>query len=148
MRGYQRGSERRPKLPPPPPLRLPPKPPRSPPKPRPPPPPPRFSRGLASLTLSARPPTSLPLNCSIAAFASSSVDISTKAKPLERPVSRSSITLADETVPAWANNVWRSWLVVWKARFPTYSFVDIYRYTFPLAGNEKKLRIGYASAKR
>src|ERR1041384_5812317 len=60
-----------------------------------PPPPPRFSRGLASLTFRARPPSSLPLNCSIAEVASSWLDISTKAKPLEHPVSRSSTTLAD-----------------------------------------------------
>ena len=32
--------------------------------------------------------------------ASSLVDISTKANPLDRPVSRSSTTLADSTVPA------------------------------------------------
>ena len=36
----------------------------------------------------------------IAEAASSAVDISMKAKPLERPVSRSSTTLADSTVPA------------------------------------------------
>src|SRR3954465_11007943 len=65
LRGtYQRGSERRPPLPPPKPrLLLKPRPP--------PPPPPRFSRGLASLTFKERPPTSLPLNCSIAESASS-----------------------------------------------------------------------------
>src|SRR5262247_80999 len=91
---YQRGSERRPLLL----LRLPPKPPRLLLKPRP--PPLRFSRGLASLTFIARPPTSLPLNCSMAAPASSLVDISTKAKPRDLPVSRSSTTLADCTVPA------------------------------------------------
>src|SRR5919106_147828 len=68
-----------------------PKPERLPPKPRP--PPPRFSRGLASLTFKARPPRSLPLNCSIAEVASCSLDISMKANPFERPVSRSSIIL-------------------------------------------------------
>src|SRR5690349_18822646 len=49
---YQRGSDRRP-LPPKPPPRL---------SLKPRPPPPRFSRGLASLTFRARPPRSLPLN--------------------------------------------------------------------------------------
>src|SRR2546430_7799578 len=38
----------------------------------------------------ALPICSLPLNCSMAALASSLVDISTKAKPRERPVMRSS----------------------------------------------------------
>src|SRR5574341_1608980 len=108
---YQRGSRVRPRL-----LRSPSKRPRLLPKRR---PPSRFSRGLASLTFSARPPTSLPLNCSIAAVASSGVDISTKAKPRERPVMRSSTTLADSTVPACANKVCSSSLVVWNARFPT-----------------------------
>src|SRR5438552_16636077 len=106
---YQRGSDRRPKLPPPRLLS----------KPRP--PTPRFSRGLASVTFKGRPPTSLPLNCSMAEDASSLVDISTKANPRERPVSRSSTRLADSTVPAWATSCCSSWLVVWKQRFPAES---------------------------
>src|SRR6185436_18692045 len=77
---YQRGSRwpPPPNLLPPPPPRLPPKPPppRLPPKPRP--PTLRFSRGLASLTFNGRPPTSLPLNWSMAEAASSLVDISIK----------------------------------------------------------------------
>ena len=39
----------------------------------------------------------------MAACASASEPISTKPKPLERPVSRSIITLADVTLPNWLN---------------------------------------------
>ena len=39
----------------------------------------------------------------IAACASGSDPISTKPKPFERPVSRSIMTLAELTVPYWAN---------------------------------------------
>ncbi len=47
---------------------------------------------LASLTVNARPSTCLPLNAVMAAWASASDPISTKPKPLERPVSRSMMT--------------------------------------------------------
>src|SRR5918996_934514 len=89
---------------PPPPLRPPPKPPRPPPPPR----LPRSSRGRASLTVRLRPLNSLPLNCEIAASPSSLEDISTNPNPRERPVSRSSITEADSTVPACANSCCKS----------------------------------------
>ena len=44
----------------------------------------------------------------IAACASASLPISTKPKPLERPVSRSIITLALVTWPNWPNACSRS----------------------------------------
>ena len=58
--------------------------------------------GLAKFTVKVRPSSSLPANISIAFLASSTVLISTKPKPLERPESRSVMTLADSTVPAAA----------------------------------------------
>jgi hypothetical protein len=61
----------------------------------------------------------------MAAAASSGVAISTKAKPRERPVSLSSITEADSTVPTAEKASRSSSLVVRKERFPTYSFVAI-----------------------
>jgi len=64
----------------------------------------RSSRGRASLTTNGLPSTSLPLNISIAFFASSSVDISTKPKPLDRPEYLSEITFAETIVPAPANS--------------------------------------------
>ena len=42
-----------------------------------------------------------------------------EAKPRERPVSRSSTTEADSTVPACANNCCKSSLEVWNERLPT-----------------------------
>src|SRR5690349_11340319 len=83
--------------------RPPPRPPRSrppppPPKPLPPPPPPsRGGIGRASFTVMDRPSKSAPLYFVIASAASCSVDISTKPKPLLRPVSRSVMILADST---------------------------------------------------
>src|SRR5690242_270914 len=61
----------------------------------------------------------------MAAAASSGVAISTKAKPRDRPVSRSSITEADSTVPTAAKASRSSSLVVRNERFPTYSLVAI-----------------------
>src|SRR5215203_5584396 len=87
---YQRGSRR---PPPPPPPRLAPKPP--------PPPKPPSGFGRASLTVSARPPIWYWLKSAAAFCASSSVDISTKAKPRARPVAASRITRTDSTFPAW-----------------------------------------------
>src|SRR2546423_5185726 len=124
---YQRGSRLPPPPPPPPPKpppRPPPRPPPPPKPPRPPPPPPpprppRSSRGRASLTVRLRPLRSLPLNCCMAASPSSREDISTKPKPRERPVSRSSTTLADSTVPACEKSSRSSSLEVWNERFPT-----------------------------
>ena len=60
------------------------------------------------------------------------------AKPRERPVSRSSITFADSTVPAWENSCCKSSLEVWNERFPTYSFIDIFWYLFLLSGVKRE----------
>src|ERR1044072_6938951 len=70
----------------------------------------------------------------IAALPSSVEDISTNAKPRERPVSRSSITFTDSTVPACENNCCKSSREVWNERLPTYSFIDICVYLFLLSG--------------
>ena len=59
--------------------------------------PPRGSRARASLTLMARPWISRPLSEEIAAEASSSLPISTKANPRGRPVSRSITTFTSTT---------------------------------------------------
>src|SRR3990167_9144021 len=84
---------------PPPPL--PPRSPRYPPPPPPPPPPrERCSIGRASLTVSERPPKSLPFHISIAFCASSSEVISTKPNPLERPLILSMMITALSTAPA------------------------------------------------
>jgi hypothetical protein len=50
---------------------------------------------------------------------SSFVDISTKPKPRERPVSRSSTTEADSTVPACPKSCCKSSLEVSNDRLPT-----------------------------
>src|SRR5262249_60034819 len=107
-----------PPSPPPPPPRPPPKPPRPPP-----PKPPRSSRGLASLTVRARPPIWWPFSAAIAAFASASDPISTKPKPLLRPVSRSMITSELLTAPCAANSAFNSSLVPEYRRSPTYHVV-------------------------
>src|SRR6516225_3463962 len=70
-----------------------------PPPERPRPPQPRSSLGLASLTFRLRTSTCLSESPVMATLASASRAISTKPKPLERPVSRSMITWADCTVP-------------------------------------------------
>src|SRR5436305_8388191 len=57
--------------------------------------------------------------------ASSSVDISTKPKPRERPVARSVITVAVLQVPACENSSLSSSLVVLKERLPTNNLVPI-----------------------
>src|SRR5215208_3984303 len=111
---YQRRS--RPPPPPPPP---------PPPKERPPPPPPRFSCGVSSLTVKARPCSSSPLNFSIAACASCVLLISTKPNPRDWPVNLSEITFAEVTAPTWPNNPSSSVPVALKGRFPTNNFVAI-----------------------
>src|SRR4030042_4763019 len=63
----------------------------------------RSSLGLASLTTMFLPLTSLPFNSLTALSASSSLDISTNTKPLERPLNLSVIKVADSTVPTAAN---------------------------------------------
>src|SRR6218665_2298085 len=100
-----------PPTPPPPPLlRPPPYPP--PPPPAPPPKPPlrgaRGSMGRASLTTRSRPPKFWPCTPWIAACACASLPISTKPKPLERPVSRSIMTLALPPEPYWLKVCCRS----------------------------------------
>ena len=69
----------------------------------------------------ARPPIENPLNSLAAFWASSSVDISTKAKPRDFPVNLSSIRLTELTTPAWEKYSWRSFSMVWYERLPTKS---------------------------
>ena len=60
------------------------------------------------------------------AFCASSFDaISTKPKPRDRRVSRSSMTVADSTVPISAKRSLSSSLVVCRERFPTKIFEDM-----------------------
>ena len=66
---------------------------------RPPPP-----RSCASFTRSGRPSISLPSRASRAASADESVSNSTKPKPRERPVSRSTMTATDEVRPCASKN--------------------------------------------
>src|SRR5215510_261954 len=66
----------------------------------------RGSRGLASLTVRARPSNSLPLSPWMATLAAWLSGISTNPKPLERPVSRSVITLILSTAP-YCSKSWR-----------------------------------------
>src|SRR5262249_49830689 len=89
------------------------------------PPRPPSVRGFASLTVRERPPASCPFRAAMAAWASCSVFISTKPKPLERPVSRSMITCADSTVPCASNIFDRSLSVTPYPRLPTYSFLPM-----------------------
>ncbi len=89
------------------------------PPPPPPKPPGRSSRGRASLTTIARPSRAWPFMPLMAAWASASEPISTKPKPLERPVSRSIMTLALETLPYCANACCRSSSRMLYERLPT-----------------------------
>ena len=59
----------------------------------------RSSRGFASFTFKARPPTSFPFKAVIAAWAALSSAISTKPKPRGRPVSRSVMIWMRSTTP-------------------------------------------------
>src|SRR5262249_20227018 len=61
----------------------------------------------------------------MAAWASWSLPISTKPKPLDRPVSRSMMTWADCTVPCGANSCSSAASVTSNVRFPTYNFLPI-----------------------
>src|SRR5260221_237790 len=79
----------------------------------------QVTRGLAMLTVRARPPMSLPFKPSIAFWASSAEAMVTKPKPRGRLVMRSIIRLVSVTVPNCANASWRSFSVVLKERFPT-----------------------------
>jgi hypothetical protein len=97
----------------------PPAPPRLPPPkpPRPPPPAGRSSRGLASLTVRARPPHSAPFRALMTSSALSA-GTSTKPKPRERPVSRSVATRAEITSEYGVTADSRSWLVTVQGRLP------------------------------
>ncbi len=64
--------------------------------------------GRASLTTMLRPLSGWPFMPLMAAWASASLPISTNPKPLERPVSRSIITLALLTAPNWLKACSRS----------------------------------------
>src|ERR1700721_832128 len=101
---------------------------RPPPPPRfpPPPPDPRSVFGRASFTFSARPSRSRPLSPLMAALPSPSTPISTKAKPLACPVSRSVTIFTRSTVP-YESNMERSVAsVVPKLRLPTKIFFIVY----------------------
>src|SRR5262249_33748482 len=98
------------------------RPPPPPPPPKPPRPPGRSSRGRASFTTNLRPPTSLSCIPSIAACPSCGLDISTNPNPFERPVSRSTMTCADSTVPNGSNIACRSESLTLYGRLPTYNF--------------------------
>ncbi len=76
------------------------------------------------LTASSRPLSSFPSSCSIAACASSGDDISTKPNPLERPVSRSVIIVAEFTVPTAEKNSLSSSSVVVYSMLPTNNFAS------------------------
>src|SRR3989454_238693 len=79
----------------------------------------RGSRGLASLTVRVRPSISWPWSLAIAVLAAVRSGISTKPKPLERPVSRSVITRISSTTPYGSKSWRRAWSVVLNARLPT-----------------------------
>src|SRR6266704_2977320 len=83
----------------------------------------RGSRGLASLTVRVRPPISWPWSLAMAVLAAVPSGISTKPKPLERPVSRSVMTRISSTVPYGSKSWRRSWSVVLNARLPTKIFM-------------------------
>ncbi len=95
------------------------RPPPLPPYSRRPPPAGRSSRGLATLTVRARPPSCEPLSAAMAFCASSGEFMVTKPKPRGRPVVRSIIRLVSTTVPCAAKASCRSFSVVSKERFPT-----------------------------
>src|SRR5919202_3214275 len=61
----------------------------------------------------------------MAAWASASLPIPTKPKPLERPVSRSIITLALVTAPNWLNACSRSLSRTPYGKLPTYSLLPM-----------------------
>src|SRR5262249_37376665 len=94
--------------------------PRYPPRPPPPPPPPRSVCGRASFTTRLRPPKFWPFIELTARSASSSLPISTKAKPRDCPVKRSRISLiAEGLTPACAINSCSLSCVTENGRLPT-----------------------------
>jgi hypothetical protein len=80
---------------------------------------------VALSTRIVRPSRFVLLSAPSARSASSVVDISTKPKPLERPVSRSVMTAADSTTPYRAKAARRLSFEVVKERPPTNSFTGI-----------------------
>jgi hypothetical protein len=78
------------------------------------------------LTFSVLPSKSLPLRPSIAAFPSESTLISTKAKPLACPVSRSVTTLTRSTPPYGSKIDRMDCSVVPKLRLPTKMFFNLF----------------------
>lgn len=102
-------------------------------RPPPPPPPPlRGAFGRASLTVSGRPSRSAPFMPAMASRASVSLDISTKPKPRDRPVSRSMITCAESTLPKREKASRMLSSVVVNGRFPTKIFTVVLLRTFTL----------------
>ena len=87
------------------------------------PPPLRSVFGLARLTFSARPSSSWPFSALMAISAACESDISTKAKPRERPVSRSVTRLARSTVPCVSKRERIDDSVASKLKLPTKIFV-------------------------
>src|SRR6185437_10928667 len=81
----------------------------------------RSSRGRASLTVRVRPWNWAPFRLAMAS--SAPADISTKAKPRDRPVSRSETSCAETTLPCSSNSSRRSSALVLKERLPTYNFL-------------------------
>src|SRR5439155_2293159 len=84
---------------------------------------PRSSRGRASFTVRARPPTCLPLSAARAASACALSFMVTNAKPRDLPVMRSIISATSLTWPCCSKRSWRSFSVVSKERLPTYNFI-------------------------
>src|ERR1700761_1677731 len=68
-------------------------------------------------------PSALVPSSSFIAFSAASSAISTKANPLDLPVSLSEITFADFTSPYLLNIDLNSSSVTWKPRFDTYMFI-------------------------
>lgn len=83
-------------------------------------------------TVRARSPSSFPLNMLMAFSASDCVLISTKAKPLDRPVSLSVIKEMDFTDPAWEKRDCRSPSPVEYDKLPTYSLLSMLTCPDPL----------------
>lgn len=87
----------------------------------------RRGRSSAVFTRSLRPSTSWPSNCLIAAAAASSLENSTKAKPRERPVSRSVPIWTCVICPAAERASESCCSVVRKLRLPTKILVEMAR---------------------
>src|ERR1700760_851767 len=78
--------------------------------------------GLAFETEIVR-PSALDPSRSFIAFSAASSAISTKANPLDLPVSLSNMTFADVTSPNLPNIDFNCSSVTWKPRFDTYKFI-------------------------